>query len=211
MIADAERVAAAMVGSGAHFRAWSDALFMAPPLFARRACATGCGEYLDYAEWHWRITVAKLHDPEERLYYRDARAKELGERNGARVFSVRKRMGVRQPSPAARRHAAAAEPSRAALVRTAFSREGATDRSTARARRCGGRACWTRSSTPSPRPAAALYFFTVWPPTSARAGWMTDALAQGCLHLDRACPMCGFGREIAERLARGPQSAAVRT
>jgi rhamnogalacturonyl hydrolase YesR len=68
---------------------WCDALFMAPPAWAKLTLATGKPQYLDYAATRWWVTSAYLYDPVEHLYYRDSHAFALREKNGARVFWAR--------------------------------------------------------------------------------------------------------------------------
>jgi unsaturated rhamnogalacturonyl hydrolase len=68
---------------------WCDALFMAPPAWAKLSQATGDPRYLDYAVTRWSVTSDFLYDPAEHLYYRDSHAFALREKNGARVFWAR--------------------------------------------------------------------------------------------------------------------------
>jgi unsaturated rhamnogalacturonyl hydrolase len=65
---------------------WCDALFMAPPAFARLAKATGDTRYLDYMDREWWLTSGHLYDPALHLYSRDASFLEKREANGAKVF-----------------------------------------------------------------------------------------------------------------------------
>ena len=65
---------------------WCDALFMAPPVWARLARATGKQEYLDFMNREWWRTAALLYDPQEHLFYRDASFISLREANGKKVF-----------------------------------------------------------------------------------------------------------------------------
>jgi len=65
---------------------WCDALFMAPPAFARLAKATGDRRYLDYMDREWWITSAHLYDPVNHLYARDASYLDKHEANGQRLF-----------------------------------------------------------------------------------------------------------------------------
>ncbi len=51
---------------------WCDALFMAPPVWARLFSATGDRAYLNYMDREWWITSTLLYDPQEHLYSRDA-------------------------------------------------------------------------------------------------------------------------------------------
>ncbi|MFT4567326.1 MAG: rhamnogalacturonyl hydrolase YesR [Saprospiraceae bacterium] len=52
---------------------WCDALFMAPPTFAKMYEATGEKKYLEYAIKHWVKTTDYLIDKEDKLIYRDNR------------------------------------------------------------------------------------------------------------------------------------------
>ena len=52
---------------------WCDALFMAPPTFAKMYQITGDEKYLDYAINHWLITTDYLWDKKVDLIYRDDR------------------------------------------------------------------------------------------------------------------------------------------
>ena len=68
---------------------WCDALFMAPPVWARLYKATGNTRYLDYMDREWWITSRLLYDPEEHLFARDAKYLDKHEANGKRVFWAR--------------------------------------------------------------------------------------------------------------------------
>ncbi|HLH07736.1 MAG TPA: glycoside hydrolase family 88 protein [Terriglobales bacterium] len=65
---------------------WCDALFMAPPVWAGLARATGERKYLEFMNREWWRTSAKLYDAEEHLFYRDATFIPLREKNGKKVF-----------------------------------------------------------------------------------------------------------------------------
>lgn len=65
---------------------WCDALFMAPPVYARLYAATAKPVYLDYMDRQWWITSKLLYDTTENLYYRDTRYFEKRESNGRKVF-----------------------------------------------------------------------------------------------------------------------------
>jgi rhamnogalacturonyl hydrolase YesR len=65
---------------------WCDALFMAPPVWARLAKATGDKSYLDYMDHEWWITSNLLYDPQEHLYTRDATFLDKREANGKKIF-----------------------------------------------------------------------------------------------------------------------------
>lgn len=65
---------------------WCDALFMAPPAWARMAAATGDKRYLDFMDKEWWATTELLYDPAEKLYYRDWRFLDMKTPNGKKVF-----------------------------------------------------------------------------------------------------------------------------
>ena len=65
---------------------WCDALFMAPPVWAKMYKATGERKYLDYIHKHWKLTSDLLYDQEEHLYARDASYINKREPNGKKIF-----------------------------------------------------------------------------------------------------------------------------
>ena len=65
---------------------WCDALFMAPPVWARLYRETGNKSYLDYMDHEWWITSKLLYDPQEHLYFRDATYLQKHEANGKKLF-----------------------------------------------------------------------------------------------------------------------------
>jgi unsaturated rhamnogalacturonyl hydrolase len=65
---------------------WCDALFMAPPVYADMAAATGDKKYLDYMDHEWDTTTALLYDHEKHLYFRDATFLDKHEKNGEPLF-----------------------------------------------------------------------------------------------------------------------------
>ena len=65
---------------------WCDALFMAPPVWAKMYQITGERRYLDYIHTQWQATYDQLYDQEEHLYARDASYKDKREANGKKVF-----------------------------------------------------------------------------------------------------------------------------
>jgi rhamnogalacturonyl hydrolase YesR len=65
---------------------WCDALFMAPPSFARMYDATGDTSYLNYAIKHWWITSDYLYSKEDSLFFRDDRFLEKRSSNGKKIF-----------------------------------------------------------------------------------------------------------------------------
>lgn len=60
---------------------WADALYMAPPVFARMSAITGDSKYILAADKEWRRTAARLWAPEQRLFLRDERFKDDRHRN----------------------------------------------------------------------------------------------------------------------------------
>ena len=65
---------------------WCDALFMAPPTWAKMAALTGEEKYRDFMISEYRATHARLFDKEEHLFYRDANYIEPRTKNGKKVF-----------------------------------------------------------------------------------------------------------------------------
>ena len=65
---------------------WCDALFMAPPVLARLAVATGDKLYLDIMNAMWWDTTDFLFDEDEGLYYRDKRFIGKVNANGKKIF-----------------------------------------------------------------------------------------------------------------------------
>lgn len=65
---------------------WCDALFMAPPVWARMYAATGDHRYIDYLDEQWQRTSDLLYDPQEHLYARDTSYKTRTEPNGKKMF-----------------------------------------------------------------------------------------------------------------------------
>ncbi|TFW34929.1 glycoside hydrolase family 88/105 protein [Massilia horti] len=65
---------------------WCDALFMAPPVWAKMYKVTGERKYLDYMHLNWKRTYDLLWDKEERLYLRDASYATKREPNGKKMF-----------------------------------------------------------------------------------------------------------------------------
>jgi len=65
---------------------WCDALYMAPPTFARMGKVTGEQKYTDFLhQWWWKVS-AFYYDKEEHLYFRDENFFTRREPNGAKVF-----------------------------------------------------------------------------------------------------------------------------
>lgn len=67
---------------------WADALYMAPPVFARMTAITGDPKYLNAADKEWRRTAARLWVEEEKLFLRDERFKDENHRDadGDRIY-----------------------------------------------------------------------------------------------------------------------------
>lgn len=65
---------------------WCDALFMAPPVYARLYSLTGNRKYMIYADAEFKATYNHLYDREEDLFYRDSRYFDQKEANGKKVF-----------------------------------------------------------------------------------------------------------------------------
>lgn len=65
---------------------WSDALFMAPPVWTELATLTGDQRYLGFMNAEWWATTEHLYDEEAHFYYRDDRFFEEREPNGEKVF-----------------------------------------------------------------------------------------------------------------------------
>jgi len=67
---------------------WADALYMAPPVFARMTAITGDPKYLNAADKEWRRTAARLWLEDEKLFLRDERFKDENHRDadGDRIY-----------------------------------------------------------------------------------------------------------------------------
>lgn len=67
---------------------WADALYMAPPVFARMTAITGDPKYLNAADKEWRRTAARLWVEDEKLFLRDERFKDESHRDadGDRIY-----------------------------------------------------------------------------------------------------------------------------
>ncbi|MCK5849464.1 MAG: glycoside hydrolase family 88 protein [Kiritimatiellae bacterium] len=76
--------------SDAHKRwGWCDALFMAPPVWARLAKVTGDKKYLKFMDEEYRATYDLLWDKEEQLFWRDSSFFPKREKNGRKIFWAR--------------------------------------------------------------------------------------------------------------------------
>ena len=65
---------------------WCDALFMAPPTWAKLAALTGEDKYRDFMISEYRATYARLYDKDEHLFYRDSAYIDRRTKNGAKTF-----------------------------------------------------------------------------------------------------------------------------
>jgi unsaturated rhamnogalacturonyl hydrolase len=65
---------------------WCDALFMAPPAWARLYEATGDKKYFDFMDREWWATSDFLYDSNEHLFFRDSTYFSKHEANGKKVF-----------------------------------------------------------------------------------------------------------------------------
>lgn len=65
---------------------WCDALYMAPPMLALLARATGDGRYSGFLNTMYWDAVDYLYDPAERLFFRDKNYFNARARNGQRVY-----------------------------------------------------------------------------------------------------------------------------
>ena len=65
---------------------WCDALFMAPPVYARLYALTGDKSYLRFMDKEYKETYQHLFDKEAHLFYRDHRYIGQKEANGEKVF-----------------------------------------------------------------------------------------------------------------------------
>lgn len=65
---------------------WCDALFMAPPVYAKLYALTKDKKYLDFLNREYKASYDHLFDKEERLFYRDRRYFGKSEANGKKVF-----------------------------------------------------------------------------------------------------------------------------
>lgn len=65
---------------------WCDALFMAPPVWARMAKATGDPKYIAYLDQNFQLTSDLLYNKTEHLYARDATYLTKTESNGKPMF-----------------------------------------------------------------------------------------------------------------------------
>ncbi|MCX6333186.1 MAG: glycoside hydrolase family 88 protein [Bacteroidia bacterium] len=65
---------------------WCDALFMAPPVWAKMANITHKKKYLTFLYQEYKFTTDYLYDKDEHMYFRDSNYFTRKEANGAKVF-----------------------------------------------------------------------------------------------------------------------------
>lgn len=65
---------------------WCDALFMAPPAFAKMSQATGDRKYVNEMDRLWQLTFEYLYDKDEQLFYRDDGYFEKRSMSGKKIF-----------------------------------------------------------------------------------------------------------------------------
>ncbi|MEW4925065.1 glycoside hydrolase family 88 protein [Algibacter sp. 2305UL17-15] len=65
---------------------WCDALFMAPPVWAKLAKVTKDSTYLEYMDTQYHMTYDELWDNEAQLFYRDNSYFDKKETNGEKIF-----------------------------------------------------------------------------------------------------------------------------
>ncbi|MEI8607172.1 glycoside hydrolase family 88 protein [Pseudoalteromonas sp. B160] len=68
---------------------WCDALFMAPPVWARLAKITGEEKYLDFMDQEYHATYDLLWSEKDQLFWRDSSFFDKHEKNGEDVFWAR--------------------------------------------------------------------------------------------------------------------------
>lgn len=69
-----------------HRWGWCDALFMAPPVWARMAKVTGEKKYLDFMDQEYHATYDLLWDKEDHLFWRDSSFFPKREENGEKLY-----------------------------------------------------------------------------------------------------------------------------
>lgn len=65
---------------------WCDALFMAPPVYARLSQKTGDNKYLDFCFSEYKVTTDSLYDEDRKLFYRDLRLVNNRDARGNKIF-----------------------------------------------------------------------------------------------------------------------------
>jgi len=73
-----------------HYRwGWCDALFMAPPVWARLSKVTGQKKYLDFMDQEYHATYDLLWDKKDHLFWRDSSFFPKREKNGRNLYWAR--------------------------------------------------------------------------------------------------------------------------
>jgi len=65
---------------------WCDALFMAPPVWARLAKVTGDSNYLEFMDQEYHATYDLLWDQDDHLFWRDSSYFSRREKNGGKLY-----------------------------------------------------------------------------------------------------------------------------
>jgi unsaturated rhamnogalacturonyl hydrolase len=65
---------------------WADALFMAPPVWARLAKVTGESKYLDFMDREYHASYDLLWNQDDRFFWRDSSYMEKREANGKNIY-----------------------------------------------------------------------------------------------------------------------------
>ena len=65
---------------------WCDALFMAPPVYAKLYALTKKQKYLDFMNKEYKATYDYLYNKDEQLFFRDCRFFNKKEANGQKIF-----------------------------------------------------------------------------------------------------------------------------
>lgn len=65
---------------------WCDALFMAPPAYARLAAIFKQPKYMDFMIQEWKRTSGYLYSPADSLFFRDDRFFTMKSENGEKIF-----------------------------------------------------------------------------------------------------------------------------
>ena len=141
---------------------WCDALFMAPPVYARMYVLTGRPEFLEFMDREYKATYEYLYDKEARLFYRDWRYFDNVEANGEKVFWGRGNGWVWPAWRSCCRFSRRQTPT--GISTRTFSWIWSRDWPGFRVLTATGtRACWIRRHIPRPRPARPALSSTAWP------------------------------------------------
>jgi len=65
---------------------WCDALFMAPPIFAKLYTISGNKKYMEFMDKEFKSSYVFLYDLKEKMFFRDSRYFYKKEENGKKVF-----------------------------------------------------------------------------------------------------------------------------